>query len=66
MALSKKRKLEHNYENDIYSESLLSDVDAEIALEMSLRKRLVDTLESRITWATALKEILQQQGAHRF
>lgn len=53
-----------NEETEIYSDSLISDVDAEIALEISLRKRLVDTLESRIAWAMALKEILQQQGVH--
>jgi len=64
MPLSKKRKLELDDENDVYSESLFSDVDAEIALEISLRKRLVDTLEARVAWAIALKEILQQQGVH--
>jgi hypothetical protein len=65
MALSKKRKIEHNtdHENE-YSDAVLSDIDAEVALEISLRMRLVDTLESRIAWATALKEILQQQGMH--
>ena len=66
MPLSRKRKLENDDENDVYSESLLSDVDAEIALEISLRKRLVDTLEARIDWAIALKETLQQQGVHTF
>jgi hypothetical protein len=66
MPLPKKRKLDHNDENEVYSVALLSDIDAEIALEISLRKRLIDTLESRVAWATALKEILQQQGANVF
>jgi hypothetical protein len=65
MALSKRRKIEHDTCNENeYADAVLSDIDAEIALEISLRMRLVDTLESRIAWATALKEILQQQGMH--
>lgn len=65
MPFSKKRKIDLIDEKEVYSDIFLSDVDAEIALEISLRKRLVDTLESRIAWATALKEVLQQKGADK-
>lgn len=62
MHTSKKRKLEHK--NLVHSSSFLSTIASEIDLEIDLRKRLVDTLDSRIAWAVVLKEVLQK-GASR-
>jgi hypothetical protein len=65
MHASKKRKLEHKECGDlVYSSSFLSTIASELDLEIDLRKRLVDTLDSRIAWAVVLKEVLQK-GASR-
>ncbi len=65
MHASKKRKLEHRECGDlVHSSSFLSTIASELDLEIDLRKRLVDTLGSRIAWAVVLKEALQK-GASR-
>ena len=54
------------------SQSIMSlpEIHAEIDLEIALRQRLADTVESRIAWALALQESLQKaekkasQGIH--
>ena len=59
MSLPKRRKLEQD-EAQLYPVSLTSEIEAELGLEIALRKRLLDTLEARIAWAVALKEVLNK------
>lgn len=59
MSLPKRRKLEQD-EAQLYPVSLTSEIEAELGLEIALRKRLLDTLEARIAWAIALKEVLNK------
>jgi len=61
MSLPKRRKLEQDKdEAQLYPVSLTSEIEAELGLEIALRKRLLDTLEARIAWAVALKEVLNK------
>jgi len=59
MSLPKRRKLEQD-EAQLYPVSLTSEIEAELGLEIALRKRLLDTLEARIAWAVALEEVLNK------
>lgn len=61
MSLQKRRKLERDQDGaQLYPASFISEIEAELELEIALRKRLLDTLEARIAWAFALKEVLNK------
>jgi len=45
------------------TEAFLSEIDAEVDVEIALRQRLAETVESRIAWALILQETLQK-GMH--
>lgn len=53
MGTRKRQKLEANV-------VAFGDVLADLDLELSLRERLADTLESRISWALILQESLEK------
>ena len=57
MSSRKKRKLETD-QGEI--SAFTGDVVAEIDLEVRLRQRLAETLESRVTWALILQETLRK------
>lgn len=40
--------------------AVLPEVIGELDLEIRLRQRLVDTIESRITWALCLQQAMEQ------
>ncbi|TFK40120.1 hypothetical protein BDQ12DRAFT_484277 [Crucibulum laeve] len=56
MSSRKKRKVTH-ITND--AQACATDIAADLDVEISIRRRLADTLESRITWALILQESLQ-------
>ena len=62
MSSRKKRRLD--VENAV--EGPFADVIAEVDLEISLRERLAETLQSRIAWALILQESLQGGTTLRF
>ncbi|CAA7268178.1 unnamed protein product [Cyclocybe aegerita] len=65
MSPPKRRKLDRKPLDDAeepFAGPLLSDINAEIGIEIALRQRLLDTVQSRITWAVLLQESLQQQA----
>lgn len=43
--------------------TLLADVNAQVDLDIAIRHRLADTVQSRIEWALILQESLQK-GIH--
>ena len=57
MSPRKKRRLETD---EGETSAFIGDVVAEIDLEVRLRQRLAETLESRITWALILQETLRK------
>ena len=65
MSASKKLKLDSGEAYGAsFSQSFLSEVNAEVQLDIALRERLADTLESRIVWASALKESLKNGACY--
>ena len=44
-------------------DAFLSEINAQVDLEIALRHRLADTVQSRISWALILQESLQK-GMH--
>ena len=44
-------------------DAFLSEVNAQVDLEIALRHRLADTVQSRIAWALILQDSLQK-GMH--
>ncbi|KAG5646997.1 hypothetical protein DXG03_001721 [Asterophora parasitica] len=58
MSSRKKRKLDA----DSPTAECFGEVVAELDLEISLRRRLAETIDSRITWALVLQESLQKGG----
>ena len=63
MSSRKKRKLDTD---EGETSAFIGDVVAEIDLEVRLRQRLVETLESRITWALILQEMLRKGVSFSF
>lgn len=61
MSLRKKRKLDEAEDGEYVGE-IIADVD----LEISLRQRLAEALESKITWALILQETLNTGTSRSF
>jgi len=58
MSSSKRRKLDKQHEIGTISPALLSEIDHEIEIEIAMKQELADTFESRIAWATMIRESL--------
>lgn len=56
----KKRRLSSPPDIDPNVEECVQEIAAEIDLEIGVKQRLADTIESRITWALILQESLQK------
>lgn len=64
MLARKRRKLDSAENDEAEDTTLLPGIAGEIDLEIGLRQRLVQTLQSRIAWARILQESLRgQKGA---
>jgi hypothetical protein len=63
MSNPKRRKLDHD--NDLLArQDALPDILSQINVEISVRDRLLQTLQARIDWANALKAVLEDQGSY--
>ncbi|KAF8958354.1 hypothetical protein BDZ97DRAFT_62449 [Flammula alnicola] len=65
-SLPKKRKLDTQPSGPIFPRTLISDVNAEVDLEIALRQQLTETLESRITWGLILQKAIQNASQETF